>query len=111
MMRNYERVVRIRVTCQPKNIMEDQSARSRLCSGGNNPDAVKSLKAKRVLNSRGLSADIAIAGSCVACQNTYTTSPKKDFKKGDVYGGHCRAFQQVKSCIKRNAKVRCAISA
>ena len=34
----------------------------------------------------GLSADIAIADSCVACHNAHPTSPKKDFKKGDVMG-------------------------
>ena len=35
---------------------------------------------------KGLSADIAIADSCVACHNAHPTSPKKDFKKGDVMG-------------------------
>ena len=35
---------------------------------------------------KGLSADIAIADSCVACHNAHPTSPKKDFRKGDVMG-------------------------
>lgn len=35
---------------------------------------------------KGLSADMAIADSCVACHNAHPTSPKKDFKKGDVMG-------------------------
>lgn len=35
---------------------------------------------------KGLSADFAIADSCVACHNTHPTSPKRDFKKGDVMG-------------------------
>ena len=35
---------------------------------------------------KGLSADLAIADSCVACHNAHPTSPKKDFKKGDVMG-------------------------
>lgn len=35
---------------------------------------------------KGLWADIAIADSCVACHNAHPTSPKKDFKKGDIMG-------------------------
>jgi hypothetical protein len=35
---------------------------------------------------KGLWADIAIADSCAACHNAHPTSPKKDFKKGDVMG-------------------------
>ena len=35
---------------------------------------------------KGLAADLAIANSCVACHNAHPTSPKKDFKKGDVMG-------------------------
>jgi hypothetical protein len=35
---------------------------------------------------KGLAADLAIADSCVACHNTHPTSPKRDFKKGDVMG-------------------------
>lgn len=35
---------------------------------------------------KGLSVDLAIADSCVACHNAHPTSPKKDFKKGDVMG-------------------------
>lgn len=35
---------------------------------------------------KGLSADIAIADSCVVCHNAHPSSPKKDFKKGDVMG-------------------------
>ena len=35
---------------------------------------------------KGLAVDLAIANSCVACHNTHPTSPKRDFKKGDVMG-------------------------
>jgi hypothetical protein len=35
---------------------------------------------------KGLAADFAIADSCVACHNAHPTSPKKNFKKGDVMG-------------------------
>jgi hypothetical protein len=35
---------------------------------------------------KGLAVDLAIADSCVACHNAHPTSPKKDFKKGDVMG-------------------------
>ena len=35
---------------------------------------------------KGLSADMAIADSCVACHNAHPTSPRKDFRKGDVMG-------------------------
>jgi hypothetical protein len=35
---------------------------------------------------KGLWADIAIGDSCVACHNAHPSSPKKDFKKGDVMG-------------------------
>ena len=35
---------------------------------------------------KGLAVDLAIANTCVACHNTHPTSPKRDFKKGDVMG-------------------------
>ena len=35
---------------------------------------------------KGLAVDLAIANSCVACHNAHPTSPKRDFKKGDVMG-------------------------
>jgi hypothetical protein len=35
---------------------------------------------------KGLAVDLAIANSCVACHNTHPTSPKRDFKKGEVMG-------------------------
>ena len=35
---------------------------------------------------KGLAADFAIADSCIACHNAHPSSPKKDFKKGDVMG-------------------------
>lgn len=35
---------------------------------------------------KGMSADLAIADSCVACHNAHPTSAKKDFKKGDMMG-------------------------
>jgi hypothetical protein len=35
---------------------------------------------------KGLAVDLAIANSCVICHNTHPTSPKRDFKKGDVMG-------------------------
>jgi hypothetical protein len=35
---------------------------------------------------KGLSADFAIAQGCADCHNTHPSSPKKDFKKGDLMG-------------------------
>jgi len=35
---------------------------------------------------KGLAVDLAIADSCVACHNTHPSSPKRDYKKGDVMG-------------------------
>jgi hypothetical protein len=35
---------------------------------------------------KGMAADLAIADSCVACHNAHPSSPKKDFKKGDIMG-------------------------
>ena len=35
---------------------------------------------------KGLAVDLAIANTCVGCHNTHPTSPKRDFKKGDVMG-------------------------
>jgi len=35
---------------------------------------------------KGVAADLAIADSCVSCHNAHPTSPKKDFKKGDLMG-------------------------
>jgi Protein of unknown function (DUF3365) len=35
---------------------------------------------------KGISADLAIADSCVSCHNAHPSSPKKDFKKGDLMG-------------------------
>jgi len=35
---------------------------------------------------KGISADLAIVDSCVSCHNAHPTSPKKDFKKGDLMG-------------------------
>lgn len=35
---------------------------------------------------KGMSADLAIADSCVVCHNAHPTSAKKDFKKGDIMG-------------------------
>jgi uncharacterized protein DUF3365 len=35
---------------------------------------------------KGIAADLAIADSCVSCHNAHPTSPKKDFKKGDLMG-------------------------
>ena len=35
---------------------------------------------------KGLAIDLAIANSCITCHNTHPTSPKRDFKKGDVMG-------------------------
>jgi Protein of unknown function (DUF3365) len=35
---------------------------------------------------KGVSADLAIADSCVSCHNAHPASPKKDFKKGDLMG-------------------------
>jgi hypothetical protein len=35
---------------------------------------------------KGMAVDLAIANSCVTCHNTHPTSPRRDFKKGDVMG-------------------------
>lgn len=35
---------------------------------------------------KGLAADFAIVDSCVACHNAHPSSPKRDFKKGDLMG-------------------------
>ena len=35
---------------------------------------------------KGIAADLAIADSCVSCHNAHPSSPKKDFKKGDLMG-------------------------
>jgi uncharacterized protein DUF3365 len=35
---------------------------------------------------KGISADLAIVDSCVSCHNAHPSSPKKDFKKGDLMG-------------------------
>lgn len=35
---------------------------------------------------KGLAADFAIVDSCVSCHNAHPSSPKKDFKKGDLMG-------------------------
>jgi hypothetical protein len=35
---------------------------------------------------KGMAVDLAIANSCVTCHNAHPTSPKRDFKKGDVMG-------------------------
>lgn len=35
---------------------------------------------------KGLSADFAIAQGCADCHNTHPSSPRKDFKKGDLMG-------------------------
>ncbi|MEK6801621.1 MAG: DUF3365 domain-containing protein [Nitrospirota bacterium] len=35
---------------------------------------------------KGVAADLAIADSCVDCHNAHPTSPKNDFKKGDIMG-------------------------
>lgn len=35
---------------------------------------------------KGVAADLAIVDSCVDCHNAHPTSPKKDFKKGDIMG-------------------------
>lgn len=35
---------------------------------------------------KGVTADLAIAQSCVDCHNNHPSSPKKDFKKGDPMG-------------------------
>jgi hypothetical protein len=35
---------------------------------------------------KGLAADYAIVESCANCHNTHPSSPKKDFKKGDLMG-------------------------
>ena len=35
---------------------------------------------------KGIAPDLAIADSCVSCHNSHPSSPKKDFKKGDLMG-------------------------
>jgi hypothetical protein len=35
---------------------------------------------------KGLAGDFAIAQSCVDCHNQHPSSPKKDFKQGDLMG-------------------------
>ena len=35
---------------------------------------------------KGLAADFAIVQGCADCHNTHPSSPKKDFKKGDLMG-------------------------
>jgi Protein of unknown function (DUF3365) len=35
---------------------------------------------------KGLAADFAIVQSCADCHNSHPSSPKKDFKKGDLMG-------------------------
>jgi hypothetical protein len=35
---------------------------------------------------KGLSADFALVQSCADCHNAHPSSPKKDFKKGDLMG-------------------------
>jgi Protein of unknown function (DUF3365) len=35
---------------------------------------------------KGLAADFAIVQGCAHCHNTHPSSPKKDFKKGDLMG-------------------------
>ena len=35
---------------------------------------------------KGLSADFAIAQSCIDCHNSHPSSPRKDFKQGDLMG-------------------------
>ena len=35
---------------------------------------------------KGMAVALAIANSCVTCHNAHPTSPKRDFKKGDVMG-------------------------
>jgi hypothetical protein len=37
-------------------------------------------------------ADIAVTSACVECHNTHPSSPKKDFKVGDVMGGLVISF-------------------
>jgi len=37
-------------------------------------------------------ADIAVTAACVECHNAHTSSPKKDFKVGDVMGGLVISF-------------------
>jgi ribosomal protein L14 len=44
------------------------------------------LKSSRRANGSEGTGDLAIANTCVACHNTHPTSPKRDFKKGDVMG-------------------------
>jgi hypothetical protein len=35
---------------------------------------------------KGISADFAIAQSCINCHNSHPNSPRKDFKQGDLMG-------------------------
>ena len=58
-------------------------------------DALKTLMANPAIGMvtfedgnqfKGVAVDLAITNSCVACHNTHPTSPKRDFKKGDVMG-------------------------
>lgn len=35
---------------------------------------------------KGVSSDFAVVQSCADCHNAHTSSPKKDFKKGDLMG-------------------------
>src|SRR4030095_5378299 len=37
-------------------------------------------------------ADIAVTAACVECHNAHPSSPKKDFKVGDVMGGLVISF-------------------
>jgi hypothetical protein len=39
-------------------------------------------------------ADIAVTAACVECHNSHPSSPKKDFKVGDVMGGLVISFPQ-----------------
>jgi hypothetical protein len=41
-------------------------------------------------------ADIAVTAACVECHNSHPSSPKKDFKVGDVMGGLVISFPQGK---------------
>jgi hypothetical protein len=35
---------------------------------------------------KGISADFAIAQSCINCHNSHPNSPRNDFKQGDLMG-------------------------
>jgi hypothetical protein len=41
-------------------------------------------------------ADVAVTAACVECHNSHPSSPKKDFKVGDVMGGLVISFPQGK---------------